>query len=262
LIFFVLALIIAGWSISNQVTEAIQGEAEINVYLYNEVDDQIRSMTIEGIEEIDGVRSVRSVDGDEAYARMEKVLGQDAKVLTFFDTNPFDPFLEIQINLKKINTIVPKIQGFNSVELVRDNKEVLDRLSQLSSILNLLSYLVLVAVGITTLVIMSHIIRQGVYHHREQINTLELLGAPKLFISLPFYIEGIMMTVLGGFIAIGLTFFVINQFYMQIAGPLPFIPLPSKTEILRDLTLMIMILSVVLGFVGSAFGIRSSREKT
>ena len=261
LIFFVLALIIAGWNISSSVTEAIKGESEISVYFQEGLTGlEIKELT-NSITKVRGVKAVNLVNEDEAYGRMERVLGVDAQVLSFFDENPFDAFLEVGIELNEIDAIVNQISQMANVDLVRDNKEVLNRLSQMSDVLNLVSYLALVAVGITTLVIMSHIIRQGIYHHREQINTLELLGAPKYFIALPFYIEGIGMTLMGGLLSLVLSHFVMNEIYVQISGPLPFIPMPDQGMIMQNLILMIIGLSLILGFLGSAFGVSSSKGK-
>ena len=261
LIFFVLTLIIAGWNISSSVTEAIKGESEISVYFQEGLTDtEIKEMT-KSITNVQGVKSVNLVNEEEAYARMEKVLGDDAQVLSFFEDNPFDAFLEVGIELSEIDTIVGRLSQMAYVDLVRDNKEVLNRLSHMSDVLNLISYLALTAVGITTLVIMSHIIRQGIYHHREQINTLELLGAPKYFIALPFYIEGIGMTLAGGLLSLILSHFVLSEIYTQVSGPLPFIPMPDQGSVMQNLIFMIIGLSLILGFLGSAFGVSSSKGK-
>jgi len=261
LIFFVLTLIIAGWNISSSVTEAIKGESEISVYFQEGLTESKIIDLTNSITNVRGVESVNLVNEDEAYGRMEKVLGDDAQVLSFFEDNPFDAFLEVGIELTEIESIVDQISQMAYVDLVRDNKEVLDRLSHMSDVLNLVSYLALTAVGITTLVIMSHIIRQGIYHHREQINTLELLGAPKYFIALPFYIEGISMTLIGGLLSLVLSHFVINEIYIQVSGPLPFIPMPNQGIVMQNLIIVILGLSLVLGFFGSAFGVSSSRYK-
>jgi len=261
LIFFVLTLIIAGWNISSSVAEAIKGESEISVYFQEGLEaSKIKTLT-SSIVGVPGVRMVNLVNENEAYERMERVLGGDAQVLSFFEDNPFDAFLEVAIELSEIDAIVNQINQMDGVDLVRDNKEVLNRLSHMSDVLNLVSYLALTAVGITTLVIMSHIIRQGIYHHREQINTLELLGAPKYFIALPFYIEGISMTLIGGLLSLVLSHFVLNEIYLQVSGPLPFVPMPDQGIVMQNLILMIMGLSLVLGFLGSAFGLSSSRGK-
>src|SRR5690242_409305 len=89
LIFFILAMVISGWWISNQVVEAIQGEAEISVYFNEGIDKTGAIKLTDSIKGIEGVRDTRLVDESEAYGRMEEILGKEARILSYFDENPF-----------------------------------------------------------------------------------------------------------------------------------------------------------------------------
>ena len=260
LIFFILAMIISGWWVSSRVVEVIQEEAEISVYFDESIGNTGASQLVERIKGIEGVREIRMVDENEAYGRMEKILGKDARVLEFFDDNPFSPFLEVKIHLEKLDSVLKSLNLTQGVEYVRDNSEVLDRIRSISVVLSLLGYLVIAAVGITTLVIISHIIRMGIQNNREQINTLRLLGAPDTFIASPFLLEGLLLTLGGGILAVILTAFVLKYVYAKTAGPLPFIPLPPFEELIRFLIILVMSLSAFLGIVGSLFGLSSARE--
>lgn len=262
LIFFILAMIISGWWVSSHVVNVVQGEAEINVYL----DDKIVNTNtgvmqmVESIKGIEGARSARVVDKDEAYRRMVEILGKEASVLNNFDDNPFSSFVELKINLEEIDPILEKLNHMVGVEHVRDNREVLDRLRNIAGVLRLVGYLVVVAVGISTLVIISHIIRLGISNNKEQINTLRLLGAPEIFISFPFLLEGLLLTLGGGILAVVLAAFAIEYLYAQMTGPLPFIPLPPRDALVTDMVLVVMSLSAVLGIVGSLLGLPSTRN--
>lgn len=260
LIFFVLALVLSGWWVSSQVMETIQGEAEIDIYLVEGLNEPDTVYKLEEINSIKGIKAARVVDAEEAYDRMVKILGKEAKVLAYFDDNPFSSFIEVQIDLTQIDDIMSQLGQMKDIEHVRDNREVLDRLSQIAKVFSLLGYLVVAAVGVSTLVIISHIIRQGIYNNRDQINTLQLLGAPQVFIAFPFLIEGFLVTVAGGLLACGLTAFIIKQVYVQMVAPLPFIPLPPREILLKSIMGIVMSLSALLGIIGSLFGIASSKE--
>jgi len=259
LIFFILAMVVAGWWISIDVIEVIQGEAEINVYFDESLNAADLQDLIKGIGSIEGVREVRLVDEKEAYARMEEILGEEARVLEFFEDNPFNPFIEVKIHLEQITSILEKLTSTQDVAYVRDNQEILERLRSLSRVLEFSGYLAVVAVGISTLVIVSHMIRLEIYNNREQINTLRLLGAPESFIGLPFLIVGILLTLSGGLVAASMSHLVLNQIYAQMAGPLPFIPLPPFAAFARKLAALIILLSIGLGLTGSLVGLSSEK---
>lgn len=261
LIFFILAMVISGWWISNQAVLAIQGEAEINVYFKGDIDAVEASELVQDIKAITGVREARLVDKSEAYSRMEEILGKEARVLEYFDDNPFSPFIEVKIQIEKIDPILDELGTVKGIEHVRDNREVLERIHGISGAMRVLGLLVVTAVGISTMVIISHIIRMGIYDNREQIETLRLMGASEAFISIPFLLEGMLLTLAGGAMSSALAAFALKYVYAQLAGPLPFIPLPPREALTVNLVVLIMFLSAALGAVGSIFGLSSSNSR-
>ncbi len=214
----------------------------------------------ERINDIAGVKEARLVGEDEAYGRMEEILGKEARVLKYFDDNPFSPFIEVKIQIEEIDPILKELKFMTGIEHVRDNREVLERISSIAGILKVVGYMVVAAVGISTTVIISHIIRMGIYDNREQINTLRLMGAPEAFISIPFLLEGLMLTLAGGALASVLAAFALKYIYAQMAGPLPFIPLPLREDLTSSLTILVMSLSAALGAAGSFFGLSSAKS--
>lgn len=259
LIFFIFAMIVSGWWASSQVVEMIRKEAEISVYFQESMGSAGAARLAESIKGIDGVNEVRVVSGEEAYSRMEEILGKEARVLEVLDENPFSAFIEVKIQLDKMDAVISGLNWMPGIEQVRDNREVLEKLRDISGMLSFIGTLVLAAVGITTLVIISHIIRMGIYANREQIKTLRLLGAPEGFIAFPFMLEGLLLTLGGGLLAAALSAFAINQVYIRMAGALPFIPLPPQGDLVAGLVLMLVLLSAALGAAGSLFGFSSSK---
>jgi cell division transport system permease protein len=261
LIFFILAMVISGWWISGKVVEAIQGEAEISVYYEDGIGNSGAMELLDKIKSMKGVREARVVDESEAYMRMEEILGKDALVLEYFDENPFSSFIEINIHIEEMSSLLDKLSTIPGIEHVRDNREILEKLQDIANALSIIGYLVVAAVGITTLVIISHIIRMGINDNKEQINTLRLMGAPEVFIGFPFLLEGLALTLGGGILASVLGAVTLKYAYAQMAGPLPFIPLPPMGVLVSNLFLVIVSLSIILGMAGSFFGLTSARKK-
>lgn len=259
LIFFILSMMISGWWISNQIVLAIQGEAEISVYFSKGTEDDAAELT-ERIRSIEGVSEAKLINEEEAYSRMEKILGKEARVLEHFEDNPFSPFIEVKIQIEDIGQILKELDMMTGIEHVRDNREVLERILSISQIIKVLGYLIITAVGISTIVIISHIIRMGIYDSREQINTLKLMGAPEAFICIPFMLEGLMLTMGGGALASILAVSTLKFVYAQAVGPLTFIPFPPQEALASNLVMLIIFLSVALGTVGVFFGLSSAKN--
>jgi len=260
LILFMLAMVVCGWSVGNRLVEMLQKEAEINAYFEEGTDKQEALKLIETLKNIEGVSDAVLIDEAEAFLRMEEVLGEEAYILNLFEDNPFEAYIEVRIHLDDIDTILEKVKNLDGIEYVRDNREVLDRIQSITEGLKYLGYLIFAAVGITTLVIVSHMIRQGIYNNRDQINTLRLLGAPNSFIGFPFVLVGMLLTLGGGILSSALIVVLINTGYGQVSGTLPFMPLPPREEMISGLLVLIMSTSIILGLAGSLFGLSSIKN--
>ncbi|MBZ2175141.1 permease-like cell division protein FtsX [Schnuerera sp. xch1] len=261
LIFFILALVISGWNISDYVIDVIEDEAEINVYYREDLGDEDISRLINDIDSIDGVENTIIVDKVESFDRMKNILGDEAHILGLFDENPFTAFIEVQIHIDESDYILNQLETLDNIDYIRDNKRVIDRLQDIVMVLKLIGILAITAVGISTLMVVSHIIRQGIYNNREQINTLELLGAPRTFIDFPFILEGVFLTSIGGVLASMLLRLAIKYGYGQIEMAIPFIPLLPSQELTKDIIIFIMGISGILGIIGSLVGVFNARNK-
>jgi cell division transport system permease protein len=192
---------------------------------------------------------------------MKEILGDEASILELFEDNPFEAYMEIRIYMDDMESVLNRMKDLEGISHVRDNREVLGQVERLTGALRILGLLVTLAVGCTTFIIISHMIRQGIYNNRDQINTLRLLGAPNGFIGIPYVLAGLLLTVIGGTLAsLGISV-LISRAYAGMQGTIPFIPLPPRAELTGNINLLIMSVSFLLGFFGSLFGLSSIRNE-
>lgn len=260
LILFLLGIVVTGTDIGNRLVLMLNEEAEVNAYFSQDISSEQIDELEKNISNLDGVRATRIVDENEAKANMQEILGEEAKILELFDDNPFEAFIEIRIDIEAMDSVIEGVNNTYGVEYVRDNQEVLEKIKDITYALKILGYLMIAAVGITTLIILSHMIRQGIYNNKDQINTLKLLGSPGIFIGFPYILTGVLLTLLGGIIAAIAIMFIINGAYNSLGATIPFLPLPPKNELIDRMTILLPSLSLLLGFFGSLFGLSSIGE--
>lgn len=259
-ILFILSMIFSGWYISTDIVKVLQSEAEVNVYYEEDTEIAEIEKIQKRVERIDGVNEVNIVGEEESYNRMVDILGEEAEILNLFDDNPFTSFIEVKIDIEKSESISSKIEKIDEINYIRDNKDIIDKLKNIITILTILGILVVGAVGISTIFVISHIIRQGIYNNREQIRTLKLLGAPDSFIDIPFVLEGLFLTLGGGLVATLLISILLHFGYGQIGKSMLFMPLPPSSEIIPYMAIGIMSVSLALGVLGSLFGLKSTKS--
>lgn len=260
LILFILALIFSGWWVSNEIIHVLQEEAEISIYYHEDLEDVEVSNLMKEIEGIAGIKKVSIVGEEESYDRMATVLGNEANILNLFEDNPFTAFIEVKVDIDQTDYILSKINKLKNIKYIRDNKAIIDKLKNITNMLTLASILIVVVVGISTVFVISHIIRQGIYNNRDQINTLNLLGAPDGFIGTPFLLEGLFLTLGGGLISWLLISGLLYFGYEKIKSSLLFVPLPSIGNFIPNMFIILMSISGVLGVLGSLFGLRVSKR--
>lgn len=262
LVLFLFGLVVSGWRISDRFVEMLQKEAEISAYFEENTGAGEAEELVGFIKTMDGVWDARFVGTEEARMRMQEVLGEEAHILELFEQNPFEAFIEVRIDLGKMDNILEQVKHLKGIAYVRDNREILRQLQDISRVLEVLMVLMIAAVGVTTMVIISHMVRQAIYQNKDHIYTLRLLGAPDRFIGFPYLLVGMLLTLLGGCLASLSIVLLLREAYGRMGGILPFIPLPSLQELVMWPVMAIMGFSIVLGLLGSVFGITAAnREK-
>ena len=257
LILFVLGIVLCGLMISNQLVDKLEKEAEVSVYLDKEISKTRVEELMNTLEGLDGIFKVTLIDEETAYLRMEEVLGEEAKILTLLNENPFSPYFELGINLNSMEEVFLELNQLEGIDYIRDNKEMLHKLNGLTKGIKMISLFILIAVGITTVVIIAHLIRQGIYNNKEQINTLILLGAPNSYVNFPFLLSGLLPTLVGGVLSSAFVILLLHNGYEKLSSLIAFLPLPLKEEMSYQIGLRLILLSVILGLLGSFIGLLS-----
>lgn len=260
LILFILSLIFSAWWISQEVIHILQSEAEISIYYDEDLDNIQFKNLVKNIEDIRGIKNVSLIDENESYERMVEVLGSEANILSLFESNPFTAFIEVKVDIEETDNILTSIEKIDNISYIRDNKNIIDKLKSITNMLTIGSILIVTVVGISTVFVVSHIIRQGIYNNRNQINTLKLLGAPNSFIGAPFLLEGLFLTLGGGVFSSILTSGFLYLAYGQIKSSLLFIPLPSMEIFLPNVIIVVILISIILGILGSIFGLKATNH--
>ena len=148
-----------------------------------------------------------------------------------------------QVNLEPL---IEEIQSLNGVDIVRYQGRLINRLERFYQMMINLLKISTGVILLVSIVVISNTIKLTIYTCRELIKTLQLLGATKIFIKVPFILEGIFQSIIGA----SLAFFTI--FGLMKAGN-HYLPQLVTLRIQLDLYFGIglLIISVVIGFIGS-----------
>ena len=216
------ALLLLTWNVE-QLLARWSSAAEFSVYLRDDATSEQRG-AIESLIDQSGVTAGREyVSKGDALTRFRREFAELASLTTGFDDNPFPASVEVRVRSDadadgRAEELVRRLAAAPGVADVRYDREWLARIaSGLATIRAAglaLATLMAIAAGVTV----ATVVRLGLYARREELEIMELVGAPLTFIRGPFIAEGLLQGGLGAVLALallGLTYGVVVAWWGQ-----------------------------------------------
>lgn len=216
------ALLLLTWNVE-QLLARWSSAAEFSVYLRDDATSEQRG-AIESLIDQSGVTAGREyVSKGDALTRFRHEFAELASLTTGFDDNPFPASVEVRVRSDadadgRAEELVRRLAAAPGVADVRYDREWLARIaSGLATIRAAglaLATLMAIAAGVTV----ATVVRLGLYARREELEIMELVGAPLTFIRGPFIAEGLLQGGLGAVLALallGLTYGVVVAWWGQ-----------------------------------------------
>ncbi len=149
---------------------------------------------------------VKYISKELALKELRATLGANELILEGLNGNPLPSSYELTL---KSNLLDPErvkrkaslIQHMTGVEEVQYGEKWLSSLYTISKTMKVGSIIVGGAIFIAITFITYSTIKIFFYRRKEEIETLKLLGATRIFIRLPFLLEGFIIGLLGGIVS-------------------------------------------------------------
>lgn len=198
---------------SNEVRKGIENKIEISFYLNRDTNEvKVREIEQE-IKSISGVESVKYISPDQALDELMKEYPEYETIFKDLEKNPLPPtFFVKPESVYSINDITSKISKIPEVSDFFYSKDLVDKLLLSIRTFTFLSIVVVsIFIGIFIFFLGSNI-TVSIYNRRDDIEIMKLVGTQPSFIKRPFYIEGIILSLIGGTISSIL----LNKSYFEI----------------------------------------------
>ncbi len=241
-IFFVITLNL------NAVVRAAGRRIEIHAFLTDDADPLPLQNRI-GM--LSGVADTRFVSRDSALAELRRDLGDDATLVDALDDNPLPASIRITLEsgygasnrLAEIERKIGLLPGVNEVWSGRESIARLDRMLRTAIGLGI-AVLVIVALSITFIAFQTA--ETSILTRRHEIEIMELVGATRMTVRMPFMLEGTLQGLLGGLAA-----FLLNLLLVVVARAV----LPAPVFPVGAVLIFTLLIGGFLGFLGSAIAL-------
>lgn len=200
----------------------VESRVEIRAFLADGTPVEVVSAAMGDIGAFPEVSRVEYVSPDSALARARAELGEFKDVFE-------SAFLPASIDVRMreghrdpatVKQIASRIKSFEFVDDVRYGEDWVDKLYKIRSVATAAGIVLGLAFAAVAIIIISATIRMAVMARAREISIMRLVGATDAFIRRPFLIEGFLKGVLGGLLALSLTWLasqVISHNFIQTA---------------------------------------------
>ncbi len=182
--------------------DKIPGKFTIRVHLKDGIPTKQIQGTAQALREIPGVKAAYWIPKDKAWAKKQK---EDPELTRGID-NPYPDAFKVELaSLKDSDRVANAIHSLDAVQpgpdgvvYFRDEQRFIDQGLQLMRWLGAtIGGLLFLTAG----VLIYNAIRLAVHSRRLEIRVMQLVGASRITVQVPFLIEGILQGAVGGMMA-------------------------------------------------------------
>lgn len=248
----------------NNLTQQIESQVQIRVYLQTDADD---AKTMELSRKIGNMPEVSKVTYVSKAEGLELLRGSLGDLLDGYDetNNPLPDSYTIEVvNPEEIAFVAKKIQALNTTDpskpimSVKYGQGTVEALFKVTNAVRNIGLVIVFGLGLTAMFLISNTIKMTIFARRREISIMKLVGATNQFIRWPFFIEGALIGAVGS----GLTVVVLLASYAKLVSVTQFdfglmmIKLVTVEETGMLVGSLLIGLGVVLGIWGSTLSVR------
>lgn len=212
----------------------VESRVEVVAYLLDDALNREIELAVNELGALPQVASVLYVSKDSALMRARRDLPQFEEIFFGLEVNPLPASLEVSLSegsrtREAVERVAEVAEAYPFVEDVAYGQEWVDRLFSLRRVAAIATGALGGAFALVAALIIGTALRIAIFARRDEIYIMRLVGARDGFIRRPFLLEGGFTGLLGGVLAVALTWAgwrTVDAFLFRIEWiPLPWIGL-------------------------------------
>ncbi len=242
----------------NNMATSLESQVQINVYLKDELSDKKMEDIGQKIKKLPGVEEIKFVSKKEAMERFKERLGDQQTLLTALgESNPLPNAFEVKLRApEQVKAAANLINEYEGVENAKFGQDIIDQLFELTKMIRIFGFIIIVFLALATIFIISNTIRLTVFARRKEIGIMKYVGATDWFIRWPFLMEGMVLGLLGSAVA---TIILRNSYGAVVAkiyDTLTFLPLIPEQPFLNNVSILMVVVGTAIGALGSTISLK------
>ena len=242
-------------------TNEIEKDVTIVAFLNSDVKETVRNEFEMSLKRNMNVETFDYKSKAKVKEDMAKENKTFSSVLSEWDdaSNPLKDTYTIKVrDVKEIGKTAKEIEKTDGVSSVQYGEGLVEKLVGVFDAIEKITYIAAFALIVVTVFLIINTIKLTIFSRKREIGIMRLVGASNSRIKLPFVIEGIILGMIGSIIPILVVVFGYTAMYDYFNGILfsPVIKLVKPTPFVVDTSLIILVIGMVVGMIGSARAVR------
>ncbi|UTR11732.1 permease-like cell division protein FtsX [Evansella sp. LMS18] len=244
----------------NHFASALEDDVEVRVFIDLTAGEEEQEELLNELEELAGVEEIAFVPKDEGLDSLIASLGDQGDIFeTLRDENPLnDVYVVHAENPEETEQIANEAEELAYVDGVEYGQDIFEQLFTVTNFVRNAGFVLILGLMFTAMFLIANTIKLTILARKREIQIMKLVGATNGFIRWPFFIEGLLLGVIGSIIPIGILSYAYVRFYDtfgQQTGIEYFQFLPQNPLILQMGALLIAI-GAFVGVWGSMMSVR------
>lgn len=244
----------------NFMATQVEDDVEIRTYIELTANPEQQDELRANIEALDNVESVTFLHKDEGLSNLIDSLGDEGQAFeSVREENPLNDMFVVEASSpQQIENVANNISGLGYVETIDYGQDVVERLLQVTNVGRYIGLGLVVAMMLTAMFLIANTIKLTIVARRKEIRIMKLVGATNGFIRWPFFIEGLLLGLIGSLLPILLVIYgysyVYDNYGSRIEGQF-FALLPVYPYMLQ-IALLLLAVGLFIGVWGSVMSVR------
>ena len=255
--FICIVVLGVAWLVSAHVggvTSSVRQDVSVEAYFPPDATQEEIDGIISDVKSWPEVSGVNYVSEEEALAAFKETFADRPELSENLDPGVLPASIQIQLeDPSEAEAVAQRLEqekGFTDDNLSYP-QQTIERLNSVTSYMIWGLYGATMLFLISSVLLISNAIRLSIFARRKEIEVMKLVGASDSFVRTPFVFEGMVQGLIGAGLA-AFTVIWINFLFVDWArDALPFVPISTDEVNPILLLLVLVVVGVVIGVVGS-----------
>ncbi|ARK32065.1 permease-like cell division protein FtsX [Halalkalibacter krulwichiae] len=244
----------------NNIATGIEEDVEIKVYIELTATEEDQAELLAEIEQIPNIESITYVDKEEGLDQLIDSLQESGEVFeSIREENPLnDSFVVRSTTPQLTEQVASNIEPLENVERVNYGSDYVDRLFTATSLIRTGGLILVVGMMFTAMFLIANTIKITIVARKREIQIMKLVGATNGFIRWPFFVEGMLLGILGALIPIIVIVFGYSYIFTNLGARIEimFISLLPVFPHVWQIAGLLLLIGAFIGIWGSMMSVR------